>query len=147
VPVTGPGSDRTKASCGDGSCGQLRRVVVDPVGRIPTHLVVEAPYGHTTGRLVPVSLVESAAGAIGLGMSTDLGSQEAATDGDIGRVRGLVVNPEGDHVTHVLLDEGHLWGRKQIAIPISAVQSVEHGVRLDLSKDEVRDLSPIDVRA
>jgi hypothetical protein len=25
------------------------------------------------------------------------------------------------HVTHVLLQEGHLWGRKEVAIPITAV--------------------------
>jgi len=215
----------SETSCSDGPCGELRRVVVDPIGRVVTHLVVEAPYGRTTGRLVLVGLVESAAGAIrlrcnlaefekleyaeetqflqgasgkwgygqehmlswpryplgpgagmtvgtpgngmvGLGLSTDLGPQEVirdrvpagevevrrgehvhATDGDIGRVRGLVVNPDDDHVTHVILDEGHLWGQKQVAIPISAVQGVEHGVRLDLSKDEVRDLPPVDVRA
>ena len=58
-----------------------------------------------------------------------------AVDGTIGRVRGLVIDPSDHHVTHVLLDEGHLWGRKRVAIPIRAVASVENGVRLTLSKD------------
>ena len=49
------------------------------------------------------------------------------------------------HVTHVLLDEGHLWGQKQVAIPISAVTGVEDGVRLNLTKDEVRDLPAVDL--
>ena len=34
-----------------------------------------------------------------------------ATDGEIGRVEGLVMEPAHHHVTHVLLQEGHLWGR------------------------------------
>jgi len=73
------------------------------------------------------------------------GDHVFATDGAIGRVRGLVVHP-GDHsVTHVLLDEGHLWGQKRVAIPISAVKDVEDGVRLNLSKDEVRDLPAVEV--
>ena len=50
------------------------------------------------------------------------GEHVSATDGEIGRVRGLVIDP-GDHcVTHVLLDEGHLWGQKRVAIPITAVK-------------------------
>ena len=73
------------------------------------------------------------------------GEHVSATDGEIGRVRGLVIDP-GDHcVTHVLLDEGHLWGQKRVAIPISAVKDVAAGVRLNLTKDEVRDLPPVEV--
>jgi hypothetical protein len=48
-------------------------------------------------------------------------------------------------VTHVLLDEGHLWGKKRVAVPFSAVTSVDNGVRLNLAKDQVRDLPAIDV--
>ncbi len=47
--------------------------------------------------------------------------------------------------THVLLDEGHLWGQKRVAIPIGAVKDVEDGVRLNLTKDEVRDLPAVEV--
>jgi hypothetical protein len=73
------------------------------------------------------------------------GEHVNATDGAIGKVKGLVIRP-GDHcVTHVLLDEGHLWGQKMVAIPISAVKDVEDGVRLNLTKDDVRDLPPVQV--
>ena len=73
------------------------------------------------------------------------GEHVFATDGAIGRVQRLVVHP-GDHcVTHVLLDEGHLWGQKRVAIPISAVKDVDDGVRLNLTKDEVRDLPAVEV--
>jgi sporulation protein YlmC with PRC-barrel domain len=73
------------------------------------------------------------------------GDHVHATDGSIGRVQGLVVDPSDHHVTHVLLDEGHLWGKKQVAIPIGAVKSVEDDVRLNLTKDQVRELLPIDL--
>ena len=73
------------------------------------------------------------------------GEHVHATDGAIGRVQGLVIDPGDHHVTHVLLDEGHLWGQKMVAIPVSAVTSVGDGVRLSLTKDEVRDLPPVDL--
>ena len=48
-------------------------------------------------------------------------------------------------MTHVLLDEGHLWGKKRVGIPISAVSGVSDGVRLTLSKQEVEDLPEVSV--
>ena len=68
-----------------------------------------------------------------------------ATNGPIGRVQGLVIDPADHHVTHVLLDEGHLWGQKQVAIPIGSVTGVDDGVRLDLTKDQIRDLPPVEL--
>ncbi len=68
-----------------------------------------------------------------------------ATDGEIGQVEGLVIDPRNRHVTHVLLQEGHLWGRKEVAIPISAVTGVEDGIRLSITKHEVQDLPPVDI--
>jgi sporulation protein YlmC with PRC-barrel domain len=68
-----------------------------------------------------------------------------ATDGDIGEVQGLVIDPRNHHVTHVLLRKGHLPGRQEIAIPISAVASTGNGIRLKITKQEVRDLPPVDI--
>ena len=63
-----------------------------------------------------------------------------ALDGEIGRLEGLRVDP-GDHrVTHVLLQEGHLWGRKEVIIPASAVTKVENGIWLNLTKKQVENL-------
>jgi sporulation protein YlmC with PRC-barrel domain len=74
------------------------------------------------------------------------GEHVHATDGAIGRVQGLVMDPSDHQVTHVLLAEGHLWGHKTVAIPISAVERIDDGVvRISLTKDEVRDLPPVDV--
>jgi hypothetical protein len=73
------------------------------------------------------------------------GQHVHATDGPIGQVRGLAVDPSDHHVTHVLLDEGHLWGKRTVAIPITAVADVGHGVWLKLTKDQVSDLPPVDL--
>jgi len=73
------------------------------------------------------------------------GQSVQATDGDIGRVQGLVIDPHSHHVTHVLLQEGHLWGRKEVAIPISAVADSTDGIQLKISKQDVQDLPPVDL--
>jgi len=58
---------------------------------------------------------------------------------------GLLADP-GDHrVSHVLFQEGHLWGRKEVAIPISAVTGVEDGIRLNITKQQVENLPPVDI--
>jgi sporulation protein YlmC with PRC-barrel domain len=55
------GSD---ARCRDGASGQVRGLVVDPEARTLTHLVVE-PEGRTgLARLVPVEIVDAAAGEV-----------------------------------------------------------------------------------
>ncbi|MGH9098789.1 MAG: hypothetical protein ACRDV8_00980 [Acidimicrobiales bacterium] len=54
------------------------------------------------------------------------------------------MDPSDHQVTHVLLDEGHLWGKKEVSIPISAVTGVgEDGVRLSLTKAQIADLPPV----
>jgi sporulation protein YlmC with PRC-barrel domain len=68
-----------------------------------------------------------------------------ATDGPIGHVHGLAVDAASHRVSHVLLAEGHLWGRKEVAIPISAVVDVQDGIKLQISKKEVADLPPVGV--
>jgi sporulation protein YlmC with PRC-barrel domain len=200
------------ATCTDGDCGQVSRVVVDPVARAVTHLVVEPKHRQGLGRLVPLDLVDVVPGQIrlrctlaefgkldsaeetqfvvgthgyadygpeqvvawpyyGLGGSAGVsGDTEAwasqtvtydtvplgevevrrdervhAADGSIGRVQGLVIDPRSRHVTHVLLQEGHLWGRKEVAIPIGAVTGVDDGIKLSLTKQQVQDLPPVDI--
>ena len=202
-----------EASCTDGDCGEVRRVIVNPVAREVTHLVVEPKGRLGLARLVPLDLVDASAGQVrirctlaefaelesaeetefipgsqgyaaygpeqvlvwpyyglgGTGAVTDaaalqgtsqtvtydaipLGEVEVrrgdavqATDGDIGRVHGLVVDPRTHHVTHVLLAEGHLWGKKEVAIPIRSVTRVDDGIQLNITKKQVEDLPPVGV--
>jgi len=233
--------------CSEGACGDLRRVVVNPVARALTHLVVEPRFQEGTGRLVPIDLVDSAAreirlrctmsefhaleeaeethflqgapgqlgygqgqmlslplfalgagmrgmggmgmggmgmgmggmgmagmgmGGMGMGMGMGgigmrgmgmgpqvtredrvpegevevrRGERVHATDGEIGRVHGFVIDPNDHHLTHILLDEGHLWGKRTIVIPISVVKDVNDGVCLSITKAEVGDLPPVDL--
>jgi sporulation protein YlmC with PRC-barrel domain len=184
-----------EASCVDGSCGEVSRIIVDPATDTVTHLVVEPRHRRELARLVPVDLVDAAAGDIrlrctlaefdkldaaeelapvenvlgGLGVGgmmppigipatvttvvyetvpvgeTDVGPGERvhAIDGEIGRVLGFLVDPDDHRMTHVLLQEGHLWGRKKVAIPVSAVTGVENGIRLNLTKEQVEGLPPV----
>ena len=74
----------------------------------------------------------------------DRGDPVHALDGEIGRVQGLMVDPHDHRVTHVLLEEGHLWGRKKVSIPASAVTGVQNGIQLSLTKRQVEDLPPAD---
>jgi hypothetical protein len=46
-------------------------------------------------------------------------------------------------VTHVLLQEGHVWGRKQVAVPIGTVSREDDEIRVDLTKQQVQDLPAI----
>jgi sporulation protein YlmC with PRC-barrel domain len=68
-----------------------------------------------------------------------------ASDGEIGKVQGLVIDRISHHVSHVLLQEGHLWGRKDVAIPISAVSGLKEGIQLIFTKDQVQALPVVDV--
>ena len=178
---TTPFTIGANVSCTDGACGEVSRLIVDPVADTVTHLVVEPKHRRGHGRLVPVSLADTSTGQIRLRCtkaefekldpaeetrqlpeepptptilggydpasstgrrqyvtedSVPLGEDEVgpgehvhATDGYIGQVRGFVIDPASHHVTHVLLREGHLWGRKEVAIPISAVTLVDDEIQ------------------
>lgn len=73
------------------------------------------------------------------------GQHVHASDGPIGHVYGLVVDA-GGAVTHVLLGEGHLWGKKEVAIPVSAVTNVvDDGIYLNMTKKEIGELPSVDL--
>lgn len=191
------------ANCSDGECGTVIRVVINPIARTVTHLVVEPEHRQGLGRLVPLELVNSSDGDVSLrctleefgrleeaeeteflpGTTSYLGYSPAsvlvspyfglgagvaeppvvhdklplgevsvrrnapvhATDGEIGKIQGIVFDPGDHHVTHVLLQEGHLWGREEVAIPVSAITNFGSEIHLSLTKQEVRDLPPIDI--
>jgi hypothetical protein len=187
-----------RASCTDGDCGEVSRLIIDPATDTVTHLVIQPCHRQEAARLVPVHLAEATdegirlrctlaefdkldhaaerdlvtgagpvqiAGGSGVtagraagvwretatfedvipGGEDEVGPGDPvlAVDGEIGRVQGFLVNPDDDRVTHVLLQEGHLWGRKEVAIPISAVLRVDEGIRLNLTTEQVGELPPV----
>ncbi len=197
------------AMCSDGPCGAVTRVVVDPVARELTHLVIEPEHRSGLGRLVPLDMVEGGTDEVRLRCTlsefdqlpsaeeTDFlpggsgydayaaheayywpyfgleggadprlalasavetrdilpageigirrGGPVHASDGEIGKVEGFVIDTAQGHVTHVLLQEGHLWGHKQVAIPISAVETIDNGITVKLTKHEIEALPPVGV--
>jgi sporulation protein YlmC with PRC-barrel domain len=206
----------TEVTCSSKVCGELSRVIIDPVARTLTHLVVAPKDRSGEDHMVPIELVaetgerirlecsetefdalESAVetkflpgpgdlsdygpgqalawpyyglsgmGGIG-GAAPGIGARETAQpvtydrvalgeidirrgdpvharDGNIGRVQGLVIDPRDHHVTHMLLEEGHLWGKKEVAIPITTVTGIGDGIRTNLTTDQVRDLPPVEI--
>jgi sporulation protein YlmC with PRC-barrel domain len=201
------------ASCSDGPCGHVSRIILNPVAREVTYLVVDQKHRNGPGRHVPVDLVEATTGQLrlrctlaefqalqpaqetevvrdldpttpkpprsvnflpqypGLLRGDDRGPRRPqapqkvtvdsvpsgevdirreltvyATDGEIGQVQGLVVEPGGHCVTHVLLQAGRGWGRKEVAVPIGAVIKIGTLlIRLSLSKHHVKDLPSVDI--
>jgi uncharacterized membrane protein len=75
------------------------------------------------------------------------GTRLQATDGDVGEVGELMVDPESGSVTHLVLQQGHLWGKKEIALPLSIIDFVgEDTVYLTLDKEAIAQLPAIPVR-
>ena len=68
------------------------------------------------------------------------GDHVHATDGDIGGLRGLRIDPGSRRVTHVLVREGHVWGHQDVDIPAEMVAGFGDGIRLSITRQQVRDL-------
>jgi sporulation protein YlmC with PRC-barrel domain len=69
------------------------------------------------------------------------GTRVEATDGYVGHVDEFVVNPENSHITHLVMREGHLWGKKDVIIPLSAMGDTrEDTVFLKLDKHQIEAL-------
>jgi hypothetical protein len=72
------------------------------------------------------------------------GTRVEATDGPVGRVDEFVVNPENGHITHLVMREGHLWGQKDVIIPLSAMKAMgdtrEDAVFLNIDKHQIESL-------
>jgi sporulation protein YlmC with PRC-barrel domain len=55
----------------------------------------------------------------------------------VGHVDGFLVDRD-ERITHLVLERGHLWGLRDVTIPIGAVANVEtDDVTLSLTKDQV----------
>ena len=210
-----------RVRCTDGVYGELADIVIDPLEKRVTHLVVQPQQGEGGARLVPIQQVKGRddeqreielvctleeaqgfesvhAGAylrlgespaedpdwdVGVedvlampyyaGLDDDVGTYWGEPDSHVtmyydrvpkgevevrrasvvisadghslGEVDGFVVDAD-EHITHFVLERGHLWGRKEVTIPIGAVAKVESdAVHVALSKDEVGALRAVRV--
>lgn len=73
------------------------------------------------------------------------GDHVHATDGDIGQVHGLRIDPDSRQVTQVLVREGPAWARKEVAIPFGKVTGFDGGLRLSMTRQQVRNLPRVDI--
>jgi sporulation protein YlmC with PRC-barrel domain len=75
------------------------------------------------------------------------GAHVEAADGHVGQVDEFLVDPRDEHITHLIMREGHLWGQKDVSIPVSAIDHIEEDtVHLELSKREIEALPAIPIR-
>jgi len=65
----------------------------------------------------------------------------------VGKLDELVLDPESGDITHILMREGHLWGKKDVAIPVSGVEFCDADtIYLKLNKDAVKALPAVAVK-
>ena len=191
--------------CSDSRCGHSAYIIVNPISRKVTHLVVKEKRAPHSERLVPVKLVtETTNGQIQLGCTQDeltgmepfteteyiredmpdyeqyedtylvwpyrvpdvtktvavrhkrvphgelavqRGARVHANNGRIGRVDEFLVDPQDGNITHLILREGHLWGQKDVPIPVSEIERIEENrVYLKLNKRDIGKLPAIPIR-
>jgi len=58
----------------------------------------------------------------------------------------FLINPINDTISHLVLREGHLWGQKNITIPLSQIDRIdENTVWLKLDKQSIEALPAIPI--
>jgi sporulation protein YlmC with PRC-barrel domain len=69
------------------------------------------------------------------------GTRVEAKDGYVGKVDEFVINPKSGHITHLVMREGHLWGQKDVIIPISAMDdNGDDTLFLNIDKHQIESL-------
>ena len=75
------------------------------------------------------------------------GARVEASDGCVGWVDEFVVDPESGYITHLTMRKGHLWGDREVSIPISEVKRIaEDVVYLKLWRRQIKLLPAVRVR-
>lgn len=70
-----------------------------------------------------------------------------ASDGTAGKLSELVLDPKSGQITHLLVREGHLWNKKDVAIPVADVDFVDsETVFLKIDKKAVHALPDVKVK-
>jgi hypothetical protein len=53
------------------------------------------------------------------------GMEVQATDGKVGRADELLADEDSGEITHFVLRQGHLWGKKDVVVPVSVIDHLE----------------------
>ena len=148
---------RAEVKCSDGQCGQIVRVVLNPISKVVTHLVVRESRSTKTERLVPVNRINKSSpiSVYLLCSTTELASMDlyerkhippdelvihegiriVATDGKVGVVDEFLVDPEQGKITHLILREGRVWGQQDVTVPVDNIDRIgEDAIHLNIEK-------------
>jgi sporulation protein YlmC with PRC-barrel domain len=69
------------------------------------------------------------------------GTRVEAKDGYVGKVDEFVVNPATGRITYLVMREGHLWGAKNVIIPLSAMDDTgDDTLFLNIDKHQIESL-------
>jgi sporulation protein YlmC with PRC-barrel domain len=116
----------------------VERVLVPPSAEYPGfagHPMAFDPHVAITYHRVPKGEVE-------IGKASTVVSADGHR---LGRVEGFIVDG-ADGITHVVLERRHLFGRRDVTIPIdSVVRVATDSIMLELTKDDVRTLPAVPV--
>lgn len=75
------------------------------------------------------------------------GARVEAADGQVGQVEEFLIDPNNDHITHLVMREGYLWWQKDVTIPVSRVDHYkDNTVYLNLNKQDIEKFPDIPVR-
>jgi sporulation protein YlmC with PRC-barrel domain len=77
------------------------------------------------------------------------GASVEASDGHVGQLDEFLVDPVTEQVTHLVMRAGHLWGQRDVTIPVSEIDRLgENTIYLKLNKAQVGALpsTPIGLR-
>ena len=81
------------------------------------------------------------------GLLVHKGAKVFATDGHAGKVDDFLVEKKTGRITHLILLEGHLWGKKDISVPVNQIDRYEDGnIFLTIDKSGVEALPVIDLK-
>lgn len=101
------------------------------------------PYAHTESRRFPQDVPRIPPGELAVRRGADV----HATDGKVGEVNEFLVDQEDGHITHLILREGHLWGKKDVTIPVGEIDRIGGGaVYLKIDGETIAELPAIKVK-
>jgi sporulation protein YlmC with PRC-barrel domain len=80
-------------------------------------------------------------------LAVNKGAAVLATDGRVGKVDELVIDPKTHRVTHLILRQHHLMNTSMITIPVTEIERAEmDAINLKISKKEVAVLPTVTLK-
>lgn len=101
--------------------------------------------GFGAAPLTPYMLVEEVPASE---LAVHRGAHVNAVDGRVGQVDEFLIDPQTNKISHIVLHKGHLWGKRSITVPVSAIDHVaDDVVHLNLDKAAIEALPSVPMRA